>query len=93
MGAEDACGPAFAAGCFVDAITPKQRRVADDFKCQKVRDSGKNFHAYKSKNYSAFEAPDESKLNQCLEPMFAEGCFQVNMVGESVFRAVYCCPR
>lgn len=93
MGADDACGPAFAAGCFVDAITPKQRRVADDFKCQKVRDSGKNFHAYKSKNYSAFEAPDESKLNQCLEPMFAQGCFQVNMTGESVFRAVYCCPR
>lgn len=92
-GADEACGAAFTTGCFVEAITPKQRRAADDFKCQKVRDSGKNFHARESKTYSAFEAPDESKLNQCLEPMFGEGCFQVNMTGERAFRAVYCCPR
>jgi hypothetical protein len=93
LGADDACGSADAARCVVDAITPKQRRAADDEKCRAVRDSGKSLHASKRKTYSAFQTPDESKLNQCLEPMLAEDCFQVNVNNESAFRAIYCCPR
>lgn len=93
LGADDACGPAYAARCVVDAITPKQRRVTDDQKCRAVRDSGKSLHASKRKTYAAFQAPDENNLNQCLEPMLAQDCFQVNVNNESKFRAIYCCPQ
>lgn len=92
LGDESSCFQAANTACVADAINAKQRRTGDDTKCKRVRDSGKNLRADPRKDYSAYEAPDESKLDLCYEAVMSEGCFQIN-VNKDPFRAIYCCPK
>lgn len=92
LGDDSSCSQANNTACIADAVNAKQRRPKEDAKCKRVRDSGKNLHADPRKNYSAYEAPDESKLDLCYEAVMSEGCFQIN-VNKEPFYALYCCPR